>query len=256
MPETLLLFTIVALNISLTSGEANSFVFFVQVLNLYRITAFDSIPLSWGEYMATLIYQFIFSFADLDFFNLDQLSFCLWQGATVLDMLAMKYATVIFGLLLVIVLSCVMEHCICRCRVKGDHAQVESSDRRLSLPPLRDESESNEVHTQFEPSHRKDGDGRSQNSVVNGLCAFFIMTYAQSASVSFAILSASALRTGGGQSNATVVLLQGDTVFFSKEHLHYALIATLVGLVILLIPLFFILEPVYHLLKNHYVLCH
>jgi len=48
------------------------------------------------------VYQFAYRFFNLDFFGITPLSFCLWQGATTLDILAFKYITITYALLLVL----------------------------------------------------------------------------------------------------------------------------------------------------------
>ena len=51
----------------------------------------------------TTIYQLIYHLLKLDFFDsFDSLSFCIWEDAEVMDILAMKYVTILCALILVI----------------------------------------------------------------------------------------------------------------------------------------------------------
>lgn len=49
---------------------------------------------------------------NIDFLGLSSLSFCMWNGATVIQMLAFKFVTVAFGLCLVFITVFVMNRCI------------------------------------------------------------------------------------------------------------------------------------------------
>ena len=49
------------------------------------------------------IHKIIYQTFLLKIFALKELSFCLWEGATALDMLAFRYVTIVYSLFLVII---------------------------------------------------------------------------------------------------------------------------------------------------------
>ncbi len=198
LPVTLLFFFIVTFNISLTSGDANSFILFAQVLDFFEVNSLGTFTLPTGVETLTSIYRFIFGIFNLDFFRLDALSFCLWNGATVLDVLVFKYITtaVALGLLLLlIVLFRVLPWCRCCKRM-----------------PLRNKS------------------------VIHGITAFLVVSYAQCAKVSFQVLTRIELMGKGVVGKRSVVFLGGTTEFLSEDHLPYAIPAIFVLLVFCTLP--------------------
>ena len=103
LPLTVLFLIVIIFNVSFTSGAANGFIFFSQVLDSLSITANDFIRLPRGLRLLTEVFHFIYRFFNFDFFSIKVLSFCLWKDATTLDVLAFKYVTVIYGLILVLI---------------------------------------------------------------------------------------------------------------------------------------------------------
>jgi len=101
LPLTVLFLLIMFLNIRFTSGAINGFILFAQVLDSLSIDANGAIQFPPVIDFLTKCHQFIYRLFNLDFFSTDRLSFCLWEGATVLDAMAMKYVTITFALGLV-----------------------------------------------------------------------------------------------------------------------------------------------------------
>ena len=106
VPVTLVFITVLVLNISIISGAINGFILFSQLLDTFDIDASGII--SYPEAAKYTIkgwiqrYQFIYGFFNLDLFDSESLSFCLWKGATALDVLAFKYVTILYTLLLIV----------------------------------------------------------------------------------------------------------------------------------------------------------
>ena len=98
-PTVILFSVIIAFNASFTSGNINGFIFFCQVLST---TTLNMRPLNEKILAITAFFGTFYEILNLDFFNIDKLSFCLWEGTTVMDILAFKYVTVLFALILVI----------------------------------------------------------------------------------------------------------------------------------------------------------
>ena len=90
-----LILTVLLFNISFTSWSVNGFILFSQQIGsldvdasgiiVFPDTAKDTIK------HAKLGYQVIYGLFYLDIFNSESLSFCLWKGASALDMFAFKY---------------------------------------------------------------------------------------------------------------------------------------------------------------------
>ena len=85
----------------MTSGFMQSLLLFTQTITFINLTL--SPTLSKTSQTLVRIHTFLLGFLNLDFFRLDQLSFCLWSGATVLDNLAFRYVTTFFTILLLAV---------------------------------------------------------------------------------------------------------------------------------------------------------
>ena len=200
LPLTLLFLTVMIFNISFTSGAANGFIFFAQMVSCLSITADDFINLSRGLNLLTRAYRFLYNFFNFDFFSIDSFSFCLWKGATTLDILAFKYVTIVYALLLVLATIVVMNACNCY----------------RSCSCIRSHS--------------------VKSSVIHGLSAFLTMCYTQCALVSFRILAPTFLYSQGYKLDRTVLYQHGEIVYFSKDHLPYALPAIFCLIVIVGLP--------------------
>lgn len=208
LPVTVVFITVLLLNISFTSGAVNGFILFCQLINSMDIDASGIITINILKTFrdtisyTTQVYQVIYGFFNLDFFNLETLSFCLWNGASALDMLAIKYVTILYTLLLMIVVICIINKCGGNCL--GKYCRITTV----------------------------------KTSVTHGISTFLIICYAQCIRVSLSLLISvelyveqdSKLRPG------TRVWYDGQMQYFGKEHLTYALPALLCLLTIGLIP--------------------
>lgn len=210
VPLTLIFVVIIIFGISFTSGPANSFILFAQVLDFFDVTSLGTFQLPGALVYITGIYQIIFGALNLDFFKLDVLSFCLWKDATVLDIFVFKYITTAFALFLVVVLIVALRFI---------PACYSCLQRFVFKHSVRD-------------------------SLIQGISALLIMSYAQCAKVSFQILTAGTLYNNNGLKPVKkVVFLSGETPFFGSEHLPYAVPAMLVLLLTLIPPCMLIAYP-------------
>ena len=200
LPLTVLFLTVIIFNISFTSGAANGFIFFSQVLDSLSLTAGDFIRLPRGLRFLTETAHFIYRFFNFDFFGVKGLSFCLWKGATTLDVLAFKYVTVLYALILVILTVTIMNVCNCY--------RICSCLRPRTV----------------------------KSSVIHGMSAFLVMCYVQCAKVSLHILTPTVLYSQRYNKNHTVVFRHGETVYFSRDHLPYAIPAIFCLIIIVLLP--------------------
>ena len=199
LPLVLFFTTVVVLDISFTSGYANGFIFFSQVLGPLSVDAKGAIHLPKTAYQLSMIYKIVYGLFNFEFLSVEKLSFCLWKRATILDMLAFKYVTTLFAFLLVLCLVAIMKCCNCRqlCKL------------RMKI--------------------------RLTNSVIHGLAAFLVICYAQCTRVSFQILTPVTLVGKGGTSNETVTFF-GGIPYFESQHLWYAVPACICLLTIVAIP--------------------
>ena len=207
-PLTLMFVGIIVFNISFTSGAMNGFIFFAQVvdslaLNAYDISGVYSPPTAIA---LTDLYEFVYRIFNLEFFNVNKLSFCLWEGARTLDMLAFKLVSIFYGLLLILVTVFVIKKC----------------DYRLRLLKK----------------------SKMESYIIHGLAAFLISCYVQCAQISFRILNPIYLEGVTFHWNVKLVQYSGNIKYFSLDHLPYALPALLViSTIIALPPLFLIWYP-------------
>ena len=119
VPITVVFIVVLVFNISFTSGAVNGFILFSQLLASLDIYAGGITVFSESEQnifnAVTQGYQIVYGFLNLDFFNAESLSFCLWKGASALDMLAFKFFTILYTMLLIVVVIWVMNKCGGRC---------------------------------------------------------------------------------------------------------------------------------------------
>ena len=154
VPVVIIFSLIIHFNVPLTAGGISGFVFFSQMVMIipHDITMFlngsnQHVKLFFKSLQAG--YTFIYNVLNFDFFSIDELSFCLWRGAKIMDVLAVKYVTTSFTLILIYILVCIM----------NSRWYIKRNSRK-------------------EP-----------RSAVHGLSAFLILAYSQCASVTFKILA-------------------------------------------------------------------
>ena len=203
IPVTLLFVVIIIFDISFTSGSVNCLIFFSQVLNGVTIDfnyyKEESKPFN---YTSLLIlqngYRLIYGVLSMDFFNIEQLSFCLWKTPNIMCILAFRYVTTIYAFILIIILIILMNYSKC-----------------------------SRLFTRF----------NTNSSVTNGLSAFLIICYAQSAQVAFFILTKATL-TGNLNSSPRYidVTYYGGLPYFKGEHLYFAVPAVIVLITLVTLP--------------------
>ena len=158
LPLTVVFVLVIAFNISFTSGAINSFILFAQLQDSLAVHGDGIIHLPSGSFYF-VIYKLIYRFFNFEFFSIEVLSFCLWKGAKVLDVVAFKYVTIVTGLALMFI--CVLV--------------VNSSKAKNCFSCLR-------------PTTLK-------SALIHGLTTFFVICYSQCARVSSHILGPIVLTT-------------------------------------------------------------
>ena len=206
LPLTVLFTLAMAFNVSFTSGDINGFVLFCQVFNSFDLTAGGRITIPLVASLLNDAARIIYGFFNLDFFSHPKLSFCIWEGATILDVLSFKYVTTLYAFGLIITVILVMNYCSC------------------TIMRIR------KVH------------GIKKVSFIHGLSAFLIICYGQCAQVTCAILLPVMLYGKNG-TLGPCMSKYGGILYFHDDHLPYAVPACAAAVVLLLPPMILILNP-------------
>ena len=207
LPVTVLFIIVLVFNISFTSGAVNGFVLFSQLLltqDFYAsgiITFSPSIKHNIKKW--TQVYRIIYGIFNLDYFNSEPLSFCLWEGASALDMIAVKYITIIYALVLIMIFVCIMNKC----------GGILCCSKFCRITTIK-------------------------TSVIHGISTFLIICYAQSVKVSLYLLSPVSFYSKDNQrfTPKPRVWFNGELLFLGKGHLPYVIPALLCLITLGLIP--------------------
>ena len=205
-PLVILFVVIMVVKVKMTSGLMQSLLLFGQTVTFTNISLSPTLQSQTGQTLVR-IHTFLLGFLNLDFFRLDELSFCLWSGATVLDNLTFRYVTTLFALLLLVVFVFIVKH--------SSSAPVRALSERFKLAGKLKRSTGGQI--QF-----------FNRAIVHGISAFLILSYTQYTSVSIQILSHLPLYGEGGINVGSVVRLQGSVESFGPDHIPYAIPALLV----------------------------
>ena len=187
IPITVMFIIVLGFNISFTSGVVNGFILYSQLLDSVDIYASGIIAVSDTriENVALVLYGFF----NLDLFGSGLFSFCLWKGASALDMIAIKYFTIIYAILLIMAVAWTMNRC--GGRYLGKYCRITTV----------------------------------KASVIHGISSFLMISYAQCIKVSLSLLLRLYIHPehDSGFKVHPRVWYNGEIVHFSREHLPYAL---------------------------------
>ena len=200
VPITVLLVVVMVFNVSFTSGVSNGFILFAQTFHMDLITANRSVWVERWVYAILTKLHFFYRFFNTELFTLDSLSFCLWEDANSLDIVAFKYVTIVYSLLLIGLVVVLTNIC--------------------------------NVNRLF---HAVSNPRRVRSYIIHGLTAFLILSYSQCTKITLEILTSTPLYGEGTIRQHPVVKRQGDITFFSPAHLVYA-IPAIICLVTLVLP--------------------
>ena len=207
VPVTVIFLSVLIFNIRLNSGAINGFIVFSQLLNSLDTNAGGIVAFPDSTVQAKINnwmqgHHIVYGFFTLNIFNAEFLSFCLWKNASALDMLAFKYFTILYILLLIVILVWMVNKCSGRCLGKCCRITTLKA------------------------------------SVVHGISTFLMLCYAQCVKISFFLLTRVNLfaKANSDFKPPPRVWLNGEIVFFSREHLPYALPAIFCILTIGMLP--------------------
>ena len=202
MPVTVVFIIVLGFNISFTSGAVNGFILYTQLLSSLNIDASGIIvfPTAISNLMKGC--KLIYGFFNLNFFRIESLSFYIWPYASALDMLAIKYVTIMYALFLVLLVIWFMNKC---------GGKYLGKWFRITTIKL---------------------------SVIHGISAFLILFYSQCVGVLLNLLNTYSLfvREDSNFKAPKRVWLNGNILYFSKSHLPYAIPALFFLLTVGTIP--------------------
>ena len=156
-PLVILFVVIMVVKVKMTSGLMQSLLLFGQTVTFTNISLSPTLQSQTGQTLVR-IHTFLLGFLNLDFFRLDELSFCLWSGATVLDNLAFRYVTTLFALLLLVVFVFIVKH--------SSSAPVRALSERFKLAGKLKRSTGGQIQY-------------FNRAIVHGISAFLILSYTQ-----------------------------------------------------------------------------
>ena len=131
VPVTIIFLVIIVFNITFTSGLVNGFIFFSQVVVMFHVSANDFIQLPSPVSTFNRILQMLYQTFNLNTLMLDEASFCLFNGATALDVIGFSYITLVYSLLLIIGTVLVMNKLSFCCYRKSCHCSCFRHTREL-----------------------------------------------------------------------------------------------------------------------------
>ena len=227
LPVTVIFIGVIFCNVQFTSGAVNSLIFFAQVIDMMRIDANGLIKKHPVITAFQGVYLLFYRMFNLDFFSLENLSYCLMENATALDVLAFKYVTITYSLLFVLICITILKFCNPYLCLKKCFISSKSYERYV------------------------------KQSAIHGLIAIVVMCYSQCTSVSLSILTPGYVYGRGFGENRTitkVVYLNGDLNYFRRDHLKYAIPAVIFTIIFTIIPPVCLI--VYPLCYKIFALCH
>ena len=208
LPVFIFFSVIIVFDIGFSSGSRNGFVFFSQMVTILPLDYMADAQHHVAKYLQ-IGYNLVYGIFNIEFFSMESLSFCLFKDATVMDVLAFRYITVVFAFVLVLSLTICMNKCICCGKFCAKMKKKVTT----------------------------------KESVLQGLSAFLIICYVESVRVSIFILRLKILKGAGGIRGPVVTFYSGEN-YFRGRHMLYAVPAILtLTTIALFLPLLLLLYP-------------
>ena len=217
VPVTIIFVLIIVFNISFTSGRMNGFVFYAQVVIHLRITADNFIPYPYPVHILHRIHYFIYFFFSFTPFKLDEISFCIWQSASALDILSVSYITLAYSFCLICTLTLVLNKCSFT-RYRFFRCCNRAINQKIG----------------------------PRGSIVDGLSAFLILFYIRCIHACILILAPSHIYNKGYKYNRIVVFFNGEILWMSKSHLNYVIPSIIALILVSLPPLLLLIYPLHY----------
>ena len=208
LPVSILFYVIMSYNIRMTTGVISAYLFFSQIIGsqyyFFTLGTSKGIPLTISNIITT-----IYSISNLEFFQHDTFSYCLFSNAGSVDILAFKLLLSFYPVFLVLIYFLLRRFCIC------NHHCCQKC--RLS-----------------------------SRSVTHGVSAFLVLCFAKINILAFGILKYTELFYINGTSYRKVVHRQGDIKYFGDPLYNMYAFGSLLAIVIIItIPtMILVLHPI------------
>lgn len=206
LPVTLVFLVVIGFDIRLNSGSYNGLILYYQIAGTILLTTKET---HLGITAYSLVpHLFITQTLTLNFFTFRELSFCLWRNAATLDIIAFKYFTVVYSLVMVFLTVLVMSSC----SIKYPCIALRKMRSKIKKKPIT-------------------------NSVVHGISGFFVLSYSQCTSISLLLLRPVKYSDPqNSEGNNMYVLYNGELGYLKDKHLAYALPAFFFMLTVVIVP--------------------
>lgn len=209
IPVTIIFLVIVTFNIPFTSGFANSFIFYAQVVMMVHATANEQKVFPNIVQTLLKIIKSIHLFFNLHVFVLDEMSYCIWKTANALDILSIGYIGMAYSFVLIVAVALVKDRCNSSCS-KGS--------KKFNL----------------------------QGNIIHGLSSFLILFFSHTVHSSIHLLAYSSLDNKGSQNRTRVVYYNGAMKWLSPHHLPYAIPAIITLTTVSIPPSLLIIYPTHY----------
>ena len=235
LPITLALLVVIIFNISVTSGPANSFTFFAQVISTtFGVDAdglIDYVSITPAARVLKELYTSIYGVWNLNFFSsFDWWLYCLGPRVTALHILALNYLTAAYPLLVLLIAA----------------KLISMYDRSNRV-----------VVCIFKPFHRLFarcfGWLNIKRSIMDAFATFLVLSYVKFTVTCAVLLYPNPLYTETGQTSDYVSKYDGSYSFFSLRYSPYLVSSILVFIVCALMPtllLLYSIKPFYSCLER------
>ena len=238
LPTTIFFFIVALFNISVTTGPANGFVFFAQVVTTVFGTDSDgTIPLTNVTSAAPTLqnlYLIPYGIWNLDFFRPVLPKFCLSPNISTVQLMMLAYVTALYPLLLVIFFALMLWLYDHNCK------PIVS----LCRP----------VHKCFYHLRRR---WNLQRSLLHVFGTFLLLSYTKFTLVSVVVITQSPLYTDTGEAvGPGVMYFNGEITIFSDEYTPYLVAAAMVlAIFVVLPPIILVLPSLFKALEKVGVKC-
>ena len=208
LPVSVLFYIIMSYNIRMTSGVISAYLFISQIAgshNYYSsLKAENNLPFTISNIVVS-----IYSLSNLEFFQHDIFSYCLFSNAGSVDILAFKLLLSFYPILLILIYFLLRCSCVCK-------------------------------------HHRFQRWRLSNKAITHGISAFLVLCFAKINVLSFAILNSTELFYINGTSYKRIVHFQGNIEYFGEPLYNlYASISLLALVIIVIIPtMILLLHPI------------
>ena len=207
-PVTVFFVVVMVFNVKFTDGAVSGFILFVQFSDTMLIRGNGAIQLPRHTLIALDVYRFLTRIFNLNFFAIDQLSFCIWRSASTLDLLAFKYITILYASTLVVIIIVIFKYC---------------HNKRI-----------NNILVKV-----KGGSATSiKSTIIHGMSGFLVICYSECTRISLILLTHTTLHTTGqnNETSRSVAFANGELEFFRGNHLFYALPALFIFFTLGILP--------------------